>query len=100
MKKIIDELINNSIEGVDVYRYKNATWLIFTDETRWVVELTDEGTLWYNYKFFNDVFKYVSMECGRESNDYITGWQMIISSRRLRNLKWEFLLTVNLLLIL
>ena len=74
MKKIINELINNSIRGVDVYRYKNATWLIFTDETRWVVELTDEGTLWYNYKFFNDVFKYVSMECGRESNDYITGW--------------------------
>jgi len=74
MKKIIDKLINHSIKGVDVYRYKDATWLIFTDETRWVVELTDNGTLWYNYNFFNDIFKYVSLECGAESNDYIIGW--------------------------
>jgi hypothetical protein len=74
MKKIIDELINNSIRGVDVYRYKNATWLIFTDETRWVVELTDEGTLWYNYKFFNDVFKYVSMTVGKEMEEYVIQW--------------------------
>jgi len=74
MKKIIDELINSSISGVDVYRWKNATWLIFTDETRWVVELTDEGTLWYNYKFFNDVFKYVSMTVGKEMEEYVIQW--------------------------
>ncbi len=74
MKKIIEELINSSISGVDVYRYKNATWLIFTDETRWVVELTDEGTLWYNYKFFNDVFKYVSMDLGQQTEKYIIQW--------------------------
>ena len=74
MKKIIDELINSSIGGVDVYRYKNATWLIFTDETRWVVELTDEGTLWYNYKFFNDIFKYVSMTVGKEMEEYVIQW--------------------------
>jgi hypothetical protein len=74
MKKIIGELINHSIKGVDVYRYKNATWLIFTDETRWVVELTDEGTLWYNYKFFNDVFKYVSMTVGKEMEEYVIQW--------------------------
>ena len=74
MKKIIDELINSSISGVDVYRYKDATWLIFTDEVRWVLELTDNGTLWYNYRFFNDIFKYVSMKGGKESEDYITQW--------------------------
>jgi len=74
MKKIIDELINSSLSGVDVYRYKNATWLIFTDETRWVVELTDEGTLWYNYKFFNDIFKYVSMTVGKEMEEYVIQW--------------------------
>jgi hypothetical protein len=74
MKKIIDELINSSIVGVDVYRWKDSTWLIFTDEVRWVIELTDGGTLWYNHKFFNDVFKYVSIECGKETEDYITQW--------------------------
>ena len=74
MKKIIDELINSSISGVDVYRWKDSTWLIFTDETRWVVELTDEGTLWYNYKFFNDIFKYVSMTVGKEMEEYVIQW--------------------------
>jgi hypothetical protein len=74
MKKIIDELINHSIKGVDVYRWKDATWLIFTDETRWVVELTDEGTLWYNYKFFKDIFKYVSINVGTEMDGYIIQW--------------------------
>ena len=74
MKKIIDELINSSISGVDVYRWRGATWLIFTDEVRWVVELTDEGTLWYNYRFFNEVFRYVSMEVGQQTEEYIIEW--------------------------
>jgi hypothetical protein len=74
MQKIVNELINSSIRRVDVYRWKDATWLIFTDEVRWVVELTDEGTLWYNYKFFNDVFKYVSMDLGQQTEKYIIQW--------------------------
>ena len=74
MQKIVNELISSSIRGVDVYRWKDATWLIFTDETRWVVELTDEGTLWYNYKFFKDVFKYVSITVGTEMDGYIIQW--------------------------
>jgi predicted peroxiredoxin len=74
MQKIVNKLITSSIKGVDVYRWKDATWLIFTDETRWVVELTDEGTLWYNYKFFKDVFKYVSINVGTEMDGYIIQW--------------------------
>ena len=74
MQKIIKELISSSIKGVDVYRWRDATWLIFTDETRWVVEMTDEGTLWYNYRFFNDVFRYVSMEVGQQTEKYIIDW--------------------------
>jgi hypothetical protein len=74
MQKIVNELISSSIKGVDVYRWKDATWLIFSDETRWVVELTDEGTLWYNYKFFKDVFKYVSINVGTEMDGYIIQW--------------------------
>ena len=74
MQKIVNELISSSIRGVDVYRWKDATWLIFTDETRWVVELTDEGTLWYNYKFFKDIFKYVSINVGTEMDGHIIQW--------------------------
>jgi len=73
MQKIVNELITSSIKGVDVYRYNNATWLIFTDETRWVAELTDGGTLWYSYRFFNDMMRYVSMD-PKEYEGYITQW--------------------------
>jgi hypothetical protein len=74
MQKIVNELITSSIREVDIYRWRDATWLIFTNETRWVVELTDEGTLWYNYKFFKDIFKYVSITVGTEMDGYIIRW--------------------------
>lgn len=73
MQKIINELINNSIKGVDTYRFKDATWLIITEETRWVVELTDSGTLWFNYKFFDEILRYVSVS-PRDGSEYITEW--------------------------
>lgn len=73
MQKIIDELINNSLKGVDTYRWRDATWLIFSEEYRWVIELTDGGTLWFNYKFFDNVLRYVSLD-PNEGSKYITGW--------------------------
>lgn len=73
MQKIVNELINNSIKGVDTYRFRDATWLIFTKDTRWVVELTDEGTLWFNYKFFDEILRYVSLN-PKDDSEYVTGW--------------------------
>ena len=62
MQSIVNELINNSLKGVDTYRWKDATWLIFSEEFKWVIELTDGGTLWFNYKFFDNVLRYVSLD--------------------------------------
>jgi hypothetical protein len=73
MQKVINELINNSLKGVDTYRWRDATWLIFSEEHRWVIELTDGGTLWFNYKFFDNVLRYVSLD-PNEGSKYITGW--------------------------
>ena len=73
MQNIVNELINNSLKGVDTYRWKDATWLIFSEEYRWVVELTDGGTLWFNYKFFDNALRYVSLD-PNEGSKYITGW--------------------------
>lgn len=73
MQKVINELINNSLKGVDTYQWKDSTWLIFSEEHRWVIELTDGGTLWFNYKFFDNVLRYVSLN-PTEGSKYITGW--------------------------
>jgi hypothetical protein len=73
MEKIVNKLINHMIKGVDTYTHNGSTWLIFTDKKEWVVELTEEKTLWYNYNFFKRVFAYVSMDVV-ENQSYITKW--------------------------
>ena len=62
MKKIINLLIDEAVQNADTYTNNGSTWLIFTDDKRWVIELTKEGTLWYNYNFFKSLFAYTSMD--------------------------------------
>jgi len=71
--EIIRELIEYNCDGVDKYIHNNSTWLIFTDDKKWVIELTKDGTLWYNYNFFKDVLKYLSLDVV-ENQHYITKW--------------------------
>ena len=73
MKKIIYGLINNAIESADVYHYKESLWIIFTDKVEWVLELDKNGKLWYNYYFFENLYKYISMDV-IENQHYITEW--------------------------
>ena len=73
MDKVVNKLINESVKGVDTYTHNGSTWLIFTDTKQWVIELTEDRTLWYNYNFFNGMFSYVSMDVV-ENQQYITKW--------------------------
>jgi hypothetical protein len=43
------------LKGVDIYDNNGSTWLIFTEKKQWVIELTKEGTLWYNYYYFQSI---------------------------------------------
>ena len=73
MEKIIQSLINNWIRGVDTYTHCGSTWLIFTDKKKWVIELTEDKTLWYNYNFFKQIFEFTSLNVV-ENQSYITKW--------------------------
>ena len=74
-KDIIFTLIDDFSEGFDIYinQESKSVWGIFTDEKRWVFELTKDKTLWYNYNFFNNIFKYLSLDVV-ENQHYITKW--------------------------
>jgi hypothetical protein len=72
-KKILFKLIDKKVKGADLYEYEGSLWLIFTDDANWVIELTKVGTLWYNYYFFNSIFKYLSLDVV-ENQHYITEW--------------------------
>ena len=73
MEKIIHKLINEFTEGVDTYTHNESTWLIFTETKQWVIELTENKTLWYNYSFFKSVFAYASLDCVQNQH-LITKW--------------------------
>jgi hypothetical protein len=73
MEKIINLLINNWTKGVDSYTHNGSTWLIFTEQKSWVIELTESKTLWYNYNFFKELFSLTSMDVV-DNQHYITKW--------------------------
>ncbi len=72
-RKILHTAFDKHTENVDNYNHNGSTWLIFTDEKKWVIELTKEGTLWYNYYFFQNIMKLLSLEVV-ENQHYITEW--------------------------
>jgi len=73
MEKIMKSLIDNWTKGVDTYTHNGSTWLIFTDSKKWVIELTEDKTLWYNYNFFKQIFSLTSLDVV-ENQQYITKW--------------------------
>ena len=66
-------MIDKKVKGVDTYINNGSRWLIFTDEKKWIFELTKEGTLWYNYYFFERIFKLISLNVV-ENQHHITKW--------------------------
>ena len=87
MKKLIFSTIEKFIKGVDTYNNNGSVWLIFTDEKKWVIELTKEGTLWYNYYFFQDIFKYFSLDVV-ENQRYITEWFELFIQNGVKHTDW------------
>ena len=71
--EVIFDLIDFNIEGIDVYHHNGSLWLIFTEDKKWVFELTKDGTLWYNHYFFTNCFKYLSLDVIHNQH-YITKW--------------------------
>lgn len=73
MQKLVNKIINESVKDADIYYSNGATWIIFTDNKQWVIELTENKTLWYNYNFFKNLFNYLSLDVV-ENQHYITKW--------------------------
>jgi hypothetical protein len=89
MVKIVNRLINESLVNVDRYNNDNSTWLIFTETKQWVIELTKDGTLWYNYNFFKNLFVYMSMDVV-ENQHYITKWVEDTIINGVKSIKGEY----------
>jgi hypothetical protein len=74
LEKLVFGLFDQMIEGADKYiTEQGSTWLIFTEDKRWVVEFTKDKTLWFNYKLFQNELDLVSKDCTQE-RDLIKNW--------------------------
>ena len=73
VRKLIYSMFDTMVEGVDKYETKLSTWLIFTDEKKWVLEFTKEKILWFNYNTFQSELVLVGMDCA-DSKDVIKEW--------------------------
>ena len=92
LQKLIDKVIDKAVVGCDTYKHNGSTWLLFTDDKKWVIELTKEGTLWYNYYFFKKLFKVIALDVV-ENQHYITKWvedtviNGVIHTQRVKNIR-------------
>jgi hypothetical protein len=91
MGETIFDIINDAVEGAHLYENKGSIWLIFTDEKKWVIKLTKEDTLLYNYNFFESIFKYLSLDVV-ENQHYITEWVEDTIQNGVRSTTWSKLL--------
>jgi len=66
-------LFDDASQGVDRYNHNGSLWVIFTNETKWVVEFTKVQTLWYNYNFFKDEMELIGLDCVKNT-DLIKKW--------------------------
>jgi hypothetical protein len=89
LQKLIDKVIDKAIVGCDTYKHNGSTWLLFTDDKKWVIELTKEGTLWYNYYFFKKLFKVIALDVV-ENQHYITKWVEDTVINGVKSIKGEY----------
>ena len=89
LQKLIDKVIDKAVIGCDTYKHNGSTWLLFTDDKKWVIELTKEGTLWYNYYFFKKLFKVIALDVV-ENQHYITKWVEDTVINGVKSIKGEY----------
>ena len=72
--KLVFGMFDQMVEGADKYvTEQGSTWLIFTDEKRWIIEFTKDRTLWFNYNLFQSEFELIGKDC-IEDGDLIKNW--------------------------
>ena len=74
LEKLVFGIFDQMVEGADKYiTEQGSTWLIFTKEKKWVVEFTNDKTLWFNYNLFKSELELIGKDC-TEERDFIKNW--------------------------
>ncbi len=86
------KIMEFKLKDSDTYYNHGSTWIILTDKKQWVIELTKEGVLWYNYHFFQSIFTgLMGFEDTAKNQDYITKWVENFIQNGVKETKPEYL---------
>ena len=86
------KIMEFKLKDSDTYYNHGSTWIILTDKKQWVIELTKEGVLWYNYYFFQSIFTgLMGFEDTAKNQDYITKWVENFIQNGVKETKPEYL---------
>ena len=74
LEKLVFKMFDQMVKGSDKYETKEgSTWLIFTEDKKWIFEFTKDSTLWFNYNLFQSELELISKNCSDE-RDLIKKW--------------------------
>ena len=74
LEKLVFGIFDQMTEGADKYvTEQGSTWLIFTEDKRWVIEFTKDKTLWFNFNIFQGELDLIGKDC-TEERDLIKNW--------------------------
>ena len=74
LEKLVFGMFDEMVEGADKYVTKQgSTWLIFTEDKKWVIEFTKDKTLWFNFNLFQGELDLIGKDC-TEERDLIKNW--------------------------
>ena len=97
MKDILFDMFDENTKDVEIYEYEDSLWMMLPEQKEWAFEIQDDLTLYYNYNFFNKIYRYVSLDV-TDNEHYITEWVEDILKTGVRHItsrKGDYPLTVK-----
>jgi hypothetical protein len=73
VKKLVNKVLNDSIEGYVCYEYQGSYWIVNPETNRWVIKVAYSGYTFFNYFFFRNIFFYLSFDVVKNTK-YISNW--------------------------
>lgn len=90
------KIMEFKLKGADTYYNHGSTWIILTDKKQWVIELTKDGTLWYNFYFFQSILTgLMGFEDTVKNQNYITEWVEYTIQNGVKETNLHFLEILN-----
>ena len=73
VEKLLFYIFDKFILSIDRYKNNGSLWVINTEKQNWILEFTENNTLWYNYQFFEKKMRLCNLDCV-DNKDLIQKW--------------------------